>query len=215
MWYRYSAANHRWFFDRDGPGVVLLVHRILGDLLAELRARANAAEEEATEADPVASAGPGAQRNGGPAPGTAPAHHERAPAPRPPPLTFMVNFPATLRNDVSFIRAVVVHLDAAIGTGARLRTASWRRDMRHVQSILRALALFVHRDDFASRLDVENEFLIPLANGVLDMEHGVLRPGRPEDLVMRGPDYAWRDYASSDADVLDTNSSCRKVIHGL
>ena len=102
-----------------------------------------------------------------------------------------------------------------------------------MQSILRALGVLVYNDSFAEQLDVttgeepslfpppptKNEFLIPFQNGMLDMEFGVLRRGRPEDLVMRGPmhgagpplalgphcersDYLWQDFGPHDPAVI-------------
>lgn len=44
-------------------------------------------------------------------------------------------------------------------------------------------------DKFASRLDTENDYLIPFRNGVLDLEQLRLRPGRPDDMVSKGPKY--------------------------
>lgn len=249
MWYRYSEDDHRWYFDKDGPGVVLMCHRILLRYLEELRSQVNAAivekgekqqQEQAADVTntpprngPSASANKKARGGGGSVSasqaggGAVPVETNtddkakrggggRKPdgeQQRAPPMQFMVNFPAYSRRDdgLALQRALVVHLDSAIG------------DMRHIQSILRALALFLHREDFASRLDVENEHLrwgwwvttndtlrpqtpIPFSNGVLDMAHGCLRPGLPSDMVMRGPDYPWCDYEASDANVLEVET---------
>lgn len=94
------------------------------------------------------------------------------------PFPFLVNFPDRIAED-NVRRATIVHLDTSIG------------DMRQVQAILRALAVFLYQENFAERLDVEDEYVLPFANGVLDLRYGILRPGRPEDMVMRGPSYQW------------------------
>lgn len=94
------------------------------------------------------------------------------------PFSFLVNFPDNI-DENNMRRATIVHLDTSIG------------DMRQVQAILRALAVFLYQENFAERLDVEDEYVLPFANGVLDLRYGVLRPGRPEDMVMRGPSYQW------------------------
>lgn len=105
--------------------------------------------------------------------GSAP-NQQRSTAPFP----FLVNFPDRIAED-NVRRATIVHLDTSIG------------DMRQVQAILRALAVFLYQENFADRLDVEDEYVLPFANGVLDLRYGILRPGRPEDMVMRGPSYQW------------------------
>lgn len=75
-------------------------------------------------------------------------------------------------------------------------------DFRQLQSIVRALGTMIWNsyilkmlvfhcltfdDKFASRLDTENDYLIPFRNGVLDLEQLRLRPGRPDDMVCKGP----------------------------
>lgn len=160
--------------------MTLEIHSILSAYLEELRASTNEElEREGGEGEGEGERSAGRQGQGKDAGG------------RPPPLSFMVNFPLYRANPGALHRAAVVHLDSAIN------------DMRQIQSVLRALALLVLREDFAGRLDVENENVIPFANGVLDVQHLVLRPGRPEDLVMRGPTYAWRDYPAGDASVVE------------
>ena len=86
-------------------------------------------------------------------------------------------------------------------------------DIRHIQSIVRTHAaagwhgpphatylgkLLINRG-FSEQLDVRHEHLIPFANGVLDLDALVLRPGRPSDMLLRGPSYAWVDFPESDA----------------
>ena len=87
---------------------------------------------------------------------------------------------------------IIVHLDTCIG------------DVRQIQSILRCLAMLSQNPDFALHLDVCNEYVIPFANGVLDVQERRLRPGRPEDMVSRGPSYPYRDYQADDEAVLQT-----------
>lgn len=187
LWYRFDPDSHRWFFDRDGPGVLIMCHRILESYLETLRTQ-YAAEEPPPPREPssttTTTGGGGRQQaTGGEAAAAAKPGNNRQP------LSFMVNFDREVTDALSLQRAIIMHLDSALG------------DMRSMQSILRALSVQIHREDFAQRLDVEHETLIPFANGVLDMEYGILRPGRPEDMVMRGPDYAWIDVCAGDPDV--------------
>lgn len=51
-------------------------------------------------------------------------------------------------------------------------------DIRQVQSIMRALGVFLYDSEFAGQLDVKHDHLLPFANGVLDMQELCLRPGR-------------------------------------
>ena len=69
-----------------------------------------------------------------------------------------------------------------------------------MQSVVRYLGKLMMNRTFAEQLDVRKEHLVPFANGVLDLDLLCLRPGRPEDLLLRGPTYPWCDFESSDPD---------------
>jgi phage/plasmid-associated DNA primase len=99
---------------------------------------------------------------------------------------YLANFPEEEDPD-TVQRALLVHLDTMMG------------DIRQVQSVMRALGALMCNTRFADQLDTSHEHLIPFANGVLDLDALELRPGRPEDFVMRGPTYAWIDYDADDA----------------
>ena len=102
------------------------------------------------------------------------------------PFPVLANFPLDGYSERDIQRAVLVHLDTIIG------------DVRHMQSVVRYLGKLVMNRTFPDQLDVRHEHLVPFANGVLDLDRLELRPGRPEDMLMRGPSYAWCDFASSD-----------------
>lgn len=69
-------------------------------------------------------------------------------------------------------------------------------------------------DRFASRLDTENDHLIPFRNGVLDLQQLRLRPGRPDDMVSRGPRYPWVDFDAMDADIEDMEMLLTTIFPG-
>ena len=118
----------------------------------------------------------------GAAPGNPRGGGTRMPFPR------LANFPDEAREEQDVARAILVHLDTVIG------------DVRHMQSVVRYLGKLQCSRTFAEQLDVKHEHLVPFANGVLDLDQLVLRPGEPGDMVMRGPTYEWRDYGETDAD---------------
>lgn len=188
MWYLYAPDKHRWVFDRDGPNVLLEAFRIVRKhLLAMSSVSLDPPSEEATA--PRAPAGgsssssnPNNDNNQGQTARRGPSDVRR-------PFPFIVNFPKDTAPE-NLHRAIVVHLDQCIG------------DVRQIQAILRALAVMTHNADFTSQLDVCNEHILPFGNGVLDMRELRLRPGRPDDMVSRGPSYHYVDHAADDDDVL-------------
>lgn len=160
---------------------MLMCNRILLEYMAQLRAEVHALMTPPPAA-PAGQEGEQHQR-------TTEGSRKPAPKPRPPPLTFMVNFDDKTFTPLDIQRATLVHLDAAVG------------DMRQIQSILRALAFFLYNENFAQRLDMVNLHLIPFSNGVLDMKTCQLRRGQHQDMVMRGPTYAWQDFDAGDVNV--------------
>lgn len=182
LWYLYSPEKHRWVFDRDGPNVLLEAFRIVRRHMLELctkqqemvTAASNASNAAVTEENNV----PG--RSGRTT--TEPFGGRRT-------FPFVVNFPQDT-NGSTLHQMIVVHLDQCIG------------DVRQIQAILRALAVMTHNADFTNQLDVCNEHVLPFGNGVLDMQEMRLRPGRPDDMVSRGPSYAYVDYRGDDDEVL-------------
>jgi hypothetical protein len=109
----------------------------------------------------------------------------RTTKPRPS-LAYMVNFPCSVDAERRQ-QACTLHLDSVCG------------DVRNIQNVMRAMHMLVYDSTFLSDLDVKNDHIIPFANGVLDIQSGVLRPGVPDDLVHRGPTYEWIDYNAQDA----------------
>ena len=116
--------------------------------------------------------------------------HNPASGPRPPrsPFPVIANFPMDGYSDRDLQKAILVHLDTIIG------------DVRHMQAVVRYLGKLVMNRSFAEQLDVRYEHLLPFANGVLDLEALQLRPGKPGDLLLRGPPYPWVDFPNTDAD---------------
>ena len=114
-------------------------------------------------------------------PGPAPAGG----AGRGAPLSVMVNFPDEF-NRREICKQTLVHLERNIG------------DIRHMSCVMRAMQLFLHNPRFLSGLDTRNDHVVPFANGVLDLSLGYLRPGIPQDMVSKGPTYAWQDHSADD-----------------
>ena len=192
LWYLYVPDKHRWVFDRDGPNVLLEAFRVVRQHLEELCSQSMMPSSSQTESDePQQQVGGRAIGTGatvrrsaaGVAAGSGDVGRRSFP--------FMVNFPEGAPPEVLH-RMIVVHLDTCIG------------DVRQIQSILRGLAVLTQNHDFSAQLDVINEHLLPFSNGVLDMNELRLRPGRPEDMVSRGPSYAYRDYQADDEAVIQT-----------
>ena len=175
MWYVYRQRDHRWVFDKDGPTVLVECHRILRDETDKMRSQI---VPRAPPATGVAHGG-GGPAGGGAAPSPAPRRGMVA-------FPYLANFPEDEDPDM-VQRALLVHLDTMMG------------DIRQVQSVMRALGALMCNTRFADQLDTSHEHLIPFANGVLDLDALELRPGRPEDFLMRGPTYAWIDYSADDA----------------
>jgi hypothetical protein len=178
VWYVYHRQRHRWAFDPEGADVLVWVLQILSEQVNQLRsAVATSAPGEGgwggTGAGPAAAAAP---------PRGAAGAGMRMPFPR------LANFPDEVKEERDVARAILVHLDTVIG------------DVRHMQSVVRYLGKLVCNRGFAEQLDVKHDHLIPFANGVLDLQRLVLRPGVPSDYLMRGPTYTWVDYSESDAD---------------
>jgi phage/plasmid-associated DNA primase len=115
--------------------------------------------------------------------------HDTDTGPRPrSPFPVLANFPGEGYNDRDVQKATLVHLDTIVG------------DVRHMQSVVRYLGKLMMNRTFAEQLDVRHEHLIPFTNGVLDLDRLVLRDGRPEDMLLRGPTYPWCDFPASDPD---------------
>lgn len=104
------------------------------------------------------------------------------------PFPVLANFPGDGYNDRDIQKATLVHLDTIVG------------DVRHMQSVVRYLGKLMMNRNFADQLDVRHEHLIPFTNGVLDLDRRVLRDGRPDDMLLRGPSYPWCDFPASDPD---------------
>ena len=179
-------------FDRDGPNVLLEAFRVVRQHLEELCSQSftqapssqTESEEPQQQVGGRAVGGAAVRRSAaGAAAGTGDVGRRSFP--------FMVNFPEGAPPEVLH-RMIVVHLDTCIG------------DVRQIQSILRGLAVLTQNHEFSAQLDVINEHLLPFANGVLDMNELRLRPGRPDDMVSRGPSYAYRDYQADDEAVIQT-----------
>ena len=111
----------------------------------------------------------------------------RPAAPRSP-FPVLANFPADGYNDRDIQKATLVHLDNIVG------------DVRHMQSVVRYLGKLMMNRSFPDQLDVRHEHLIPFTNGVLDLDRLVLRDGRPDDMLLRGPAYPWCDFPVTDPD---------------
>jgi hypothetical protein len=99
----------------------------------------------------------------------------------------MVNF-GTLSgvDELRIKREIVVHLDRQLG------------DFRNLSGIMKCLAVQMGSKDFHHHLDTTHEHILPFANGVLDLRTLQFRDGRPEDMVMKGPTYAFNDYDADD-----------------
>ena len=141
LWYIYQENNHRWFFDRDGPNVLLACHRVLLSYLEDLRAEVARAARVAV----VPTANSGSDNGSGTRGGGRRTGSSSSSGPTPT-FTVLVNFPNEV-DDITVQRAALVHLDTVIG------------DIRQVQSIMRALAVFLYDGDFVSHLDVKHEHL--------------------------------------------------------
>jgi hypothetical protein len=181
----YSAADHRWVFDKDGPTVLVECHRILRDETDKMR---NSIAPRANNPAPL----PPSSRSGGPAAASANSTAATTtPARRgQPAFPYLANFPEEEDPEV-VQRALLVHLDTMMG------------DIRQVQSVMHALGTLMCNTRFSDQLDTSHEHLLPFANGVLDLDALELRPGRPEDFVMRGPTYPWIDYDAEDPVVVE------------
>lgn len=99
----------------------------------------------------------------------------------------MVNF-GTLSgmDELRIKREIVVQLDRQLG------------DFRNLSGIMKCLAVQMGSKDFHHHLDTTHEHILPFANGVLDLKTLQFRDGRPDDMVMKGPTYAFNDYDADD-----------------
>lgn len=178
IWYCYRQRTHRWEMDKDGTRVFMLCHRKLQRCAEELRSHAMAV----AGVDPTAATGPA-----GPASSTTSTTSTttRA-APRMPPVHRLLNSTGVVPDGPELNQEIIIHLDVVAG------------DIRQLQSVMKALAAILYDESFPSRLDTTHEHLIPFTNGVLDLEERRLRPGRPDDMLSRGPLYDWVDYDGCD-----------------
>ena len=173
-------------FDKDGPTVLVECHRILRDETDKMRNTILPRAAPPTPPPPMAGrGGPAASSTttGATAPPATTRQRQQA-------FPYLANFPEE-EDPETVQRALLVHLDTMMG------------DIRQVQSVMRALGALMCNTRFADQLDTSHEHLVPFANGVLDLDALELRPGRPEDFVMRGPTYPWIDYDKEDPVVLE------------
>jgi hypothetical protein len=94
-------------------------------------------------------------------------------------------------DDLMARRLTVVQLDRQLG------------DFRNLQNIVKLLGNSLGNKDFHLKMDTVNEHILPFANGVLDLDSMEFRNGRPSDMVMKGPTYAFCDYDADDSRVQD------------
>lgn len=169
IWYYYRPRLHRWELDKEGTHVLLMIHHLMHKYVDELRDQSDVSDATMTTAS---NAVPSSLL-------------PRAPS-RLPPVHRLVNSTGVVPDSVELQQEIIIHLDGISG------------DIRQLQSLLRALAALLHDETFSSRLDTTHEHLIPFANGVLDLQERRLRPGRPDDMLLRGPSYDWVDYDGCD-----------------
>lgn len=191
MWYYYKWRAHRWTFDREGTQVLLMCHRILQRYCLSLRKETfinTPAHEDAIGLGLMDIPVVGPEDRKDEKDDKNKKNGEGTPKPRR--LASIPRLVNTLVEDQTPLREeILIHLDIVAG------------DMRQLQSILRALAALLYDESFSGKLDTLNEHFIPFNNGVLDLESLELRPGRPDDMVMRGPTYDWFDYDAHDVHV--------------
>lgn len=198
LWFIYRADHHRWQMDEVGMEALLRCTNILHRYVDDMR-------REVTEAM-LAAAGsttvpPSANRNNAASVQVAVDHAVGQNAQRGVSNVYqMANWGALSGADAIRIkREIVVHLDRQIG------------DFRSLSGIMKMLANCLVSRDFHFRLDTTNEHILPFANGVLDLQTLQFRDGRPVDMVMKGPTYAFHDYDADDPRVQDVERMLAQI----
>lgn len=173
IWWYYRQRLHRWDIDKDGAHVFMMIRENLQKYVVMLRDQLSLSTAVTAAAAAAAAGSAGSGR----------------PPPRLPPIHRLLNMGSSIADSPELQLEIVIHLDLLSG------------DVRQLNSIMRSLAVHLYDETFTSDIDSLNEHLIPFTNGVLDLEERRLRPGRPDDMVMRGPMYDWIDYDNCDVHV--------------
>jgi P4 family phage/plasmid primase-like protien len=84
------------------------------------------------------------------------------------------------------------------------------KDNSFKNNIMKECYELFYKSDFHKKLD-QNKYLICFANGVLDLQQGSFREGRPEDYCSMCTGYDWKEFENDDPEVEDVQRFFEKI----